>query len=95
VTALLFIIGICGSIWAISKGDWHALFWEWVAVGLLLYVWQACCDAGRAIANAIPREQYNLTQNRYDLTESDDPTRPNENIPAIIEIGRHYERRQP
>jgi len=88
VITTLVLIGV-----AVAHGDWGDILPLVILAGLILFVWQAVMDAGQAVVKAFPREQYNLTQNRYEITESDDPTKPNENIPAIIEIGRHYGRK--
>lgn len=98
MTLLIFFLATLGSVAAVFNGDFKGAIGIWIGAGMMLFVWQAVCDGAKAVKNAIPPsgDQYNLTQNRYDLTESDDPTRPNENIPAIIEIGKHYrEKGQP
>lgn len=88
MTLLIFILACLASANAAFHGDWHGAGALWIDAGVFMFVWYAVVDAGKSIAKHFPRENYNLTQNRYEFTESDDPTKPNENIPAIIEIGR-------
>jgi hypothetical protein len=93
VSIVITIVWLCIIILgATSATD---VFWLLIGWGITLFVWFAVADAGRALGRAMSREQYNLTQNKYEIheSESDDPTRPNENLPAIIEVGRHYKRK--
>lgn len=73
-------------------GQWDAVFAFFVLMGLVQFVWMTACDAGNKVAGKLSREQtnYNMTQNRFEVVESssNDPTRPDEDLPAIIEIGR-------
>lgn len=82
-------IAIFGCFYFAVTGEWEQAFMVWIAVGLFLYFWYGCVDAVKRATGAFRRDTYNLTQNRYDLTESDDPTKPNENLPAIIDVHRH------
>lgn len=85
---LIAIFGIVGAIVFLLEGDPTSIVPFWLGLGLILWVWQTIVSAGRQITNSLGGDTYNLSQNKYEFTESDDPTRPNENIPAIIEIGR-------
>jgi hypothetical protein len=89
ITIFFWIAAICTA----ATGDFGGAFWVLVGWGITLFVWQAVVDAAKQVTGSFPREQYNLTQNKYEISESDDPTKPNENIPAVIEIGRHYKRK--
>jgi hypothetical protein len=79
-------------------GYWEALWWLPMGWGITLFIWFAIRDFFRDAAGYVSPQQhdhYHLTQNRYDLGESRDPTRPDskEDYPAIIEInGRKYRR---
>jgi hypothetical protein len=90
----LVVIGI-----ALAHGDFSGAAWSFMGMGLCLFVWQTICGIGRDVQKSIPRgDTYNLTQNRYDLSEDHpDPTRPRgrrlnpepgEDFPAIIEVER-------
>jgi hypothetical protein len=90
---LVFIVaGIC-SILALLHLNFSGLFVIWMVAGLWLFFWYAITDAVKDgvkwAANQIPQHHEHF--HAEIPTTSDDPTRPNENIPAIIEIGRqHY-----
>ena len=84
-------IAIFGCFYFAVIGEWEQAFMVWIAVGLWLWFWQTVVHAAEKVTGAFRRDTYNLTQNRYDLTESDDPTKPNENLPAIIEV--HHKRK--
>jgi hypothetical protein len=93
---MIFVITFLWAIFIVAGAQSATdVIWMLVGWGVTLFVWYAVSDAGKAIGRAMSREQYNLTQNRYEFheSESDDPTRPNENLPAIIEIGRQYKRK--
>lgn len=87
VITTLILIGV-----AVAHGDWGDILPLVILCGMILFIWQTIMDAGKEIVKAFPREQYNLTQNRYEITQDEDPTKA-EGYPAIIEVGRHYKRK--
>lgn len=58
----------------------------WMAVGIFYFVWDTIITFLGFRQQKIESNIY-LSQHNY--TSSDDPTRPNENLPAIIDINRH------
>jgi hypothetical protein len=96
MTVLIFILGCISTGFAISAGDYGAVFAIWMAVGFILFVWQTICDATKEVTKAFGGEHYHQTQNVYEIVEvpeHPDPTRPdrqpNEALPAIITVAKY------
>jgi hypothetical protein len=53
MTALIFLLAIFLSVVALVTGDWGAILAVWFVAGLVLFLWQAICDAGQDISQRI------------------------------------------
>jgi len=75
--------------------NWTETFYGIILVGLAMFVIRAMLDLGKAIGNALSREQVNLTQNVTEQHQhgTGDPTAPPEAYPAVIEVRRERGKR--
>ncbi len=89
---ITFLIVASFYVWWETR-DLFSVYWFLVGVGLIAFVVSVVMDAGRAVNRGLARtelklEQHNVTVEDYGQQPHADPTRPREDLPAVIELER-------
>ena len=73
---------------------WLEIYVTIMCIGIIMLVMRTIFDFGKAVGNALHRDQYNFNLTEQHTHERHpDPTRPREDFPAVIEIERQITRR--
>lgn len=79
------------SLDALLSWNWHDILAYTVCAGILLFMWQSIRALLREILGLVPPREHNELHLHQHVHE--DPTRPDEDYPAVIEISRHRRKR--
>ena len=89
---LLISVAVLTLLFKVVIGlTWGETYVTIMVIGISMLVLRTVFDFGKAVGNALSREQYNFKQEVHEHHTHErhpDPTRPREDFPAVIEIER-------